>query len=338
MGEAKEPAEPENKWVGSDASNAWVQVVQSDDMDAHARAQGGWALGYEQLSCGRFEGRFTFVQLPGLRVFNESTNVVLRQRGRLGDDIYGFAMSLVPADEVYFHGRKVPAHAVMCGRGNDVDLVTPAGHQLIAVAVERALLAPLWERMYHKPPAHWLEKQMVLQASEPAAQCLRQTHLNLLQQAVDLRALPTMPEAMLQLRDEVLIEWIEALPPSVDVSDLESHERRKRLVDRACEYALAHPDDPISVLQVCSRIGASRRKLNYCFQDVLGTSPTKYFRALRLNGVRRLLTQPAAATTVQEAAARWGFWHLGQFSTDYKRQFHELPSLTLQRARALLPP
>ena len=113
------------------------------------------------------------------------------------------------------------------------------------VAVERALLAPLWERMYHKPPAHWLEKQMVLQASVPAAESLRQTHLSLLQQAVDLRALPTMPEAMLQLRDDVLIEWIEALPPSVDVSDLETHARRKRLVDKACEFALAHPDVPI---------------------------------------------------------------------------------------------
>ena len=327
MGEAGEPA---NKWVDSGSSSAWVQVVQSEDIDDYARAQGGWALGYEQLSCGRFEGRFTFVQLPGLRVFNESANVVLRQRGRLGDDIYGFAMSLVPAEEVYFHGRKVPAHAVMCGRGNDIDLLTPAGHQLISVAVERALLAPLWERMYHKPPAHWLEKQMVLQASVPAAESLRQTHLSLLQQAVDLGALPTMPEAMLQLRDDVLIEWIEALPPSVDVSDLETHERRKRLVDRACEYALAHPDVPISVLQVCSRIGASRRKLNYCFQDVLGTTPVKYLRSLRLNGVRRALRQAAPGVTIQDIASHWGFWHLSQFAQDYKKLFGELPSVTLR--------
>lgn len=322
----------ESKWVPSGVSSSWVQVVESRDMDAHARAQGGWALGYEQLSSGQFEGRFAFVQLPGLRVFNESANVVLRQKGHLGDQIYGFAMSLVPTEEVYFHGRKVPAHAVMCGRGNDIDLVTPAGHQLIAVAVEHSLLAPLWERMYQKPPAQWLEKQLVLQASEPAAASLRQTHLKLLQQAVDLRALPTMPEAMLQLRDDVLIEWIEALPPTVDLSDIETHERRKRLVDRACEYALAHHHDaPLSMLQVCSRVGASRRKLNYCFQDVLGTSPTQYLRALRLNGVRRGLSE--AGAMVQDVAARWGFWHLGQFSLDYKKLFSELPSETLARAR-----
>ena len=35
--------------------------------------------------------------------------------------------------------------------------------------------------------------------------------------------------------------------------------------------------------------------------------------------------------SVQDAAARWGFWHLGQFSRDYKRQFGELPSQTLKQ-------
>jgi AraC family ethanolamine operon transcriptional activator len=85
------------------------------------------------------------------------------------------------------------------------------------------------------------------------------------------------------------------------------------------------------MLEVCRRIGASRRKLNYCFQDVLGTSPVKYLRAVRLNGVRRELRSGTAA--VQDVAARWGFWHLGQFSLDYKRQFGELPSATLKASR-----
>lgn len=315
-------------------STAWVRAVQSQDIDAHARAQGSWALAYEQLSCGRFEGSFVIVQLPGLRLFKESTNVVLRQQGRLGDEVYGFAMSLTPVDDVYFHGRKVPSHAVMCGRGNDIDLVTPAGHQLIALVVERLLLTPLWERMYQKPLALWLEKQLVLQASPEAAVALRLNHQQVLRQALSLKTLPDMPAPMLQMRDDVLIEWIEALPPSVGLSDLQTHERRKRMVDRACELALAHPDEPLSILQVCNRVGASRRKLNYCFQDVLGTSPTKYFRALRLNGARRALSQPeSSGTTVQDVAASWGFWHLGQFSLDYKRHFGELPSQTLQHAR-----
>ena len=71
------------------------------------------------------------------------------------------------------------------------------------------------------------------------------------------------------------------------------------------------------------------------FREVLGVSAARYLRAVRLNNARRDLKDPsAAANSVQDVAARWGFWHLGQFSVDYKRQFGELPSATLRAARA----
>jgi AraC family transcriptional regulator, ethanolamine operon transcriptional activator len=35
-----------------------------------------------------------------------------------------------------------------------------------------------------------------------------------------------------------------------------------------------------------------------------------------------------------KAGMQWGFWHLGQFATDYQQLFAEKPSLTLhQRMR-----
>jgi len=58
----------------------------------------------------------------------------------------------------------------------------------------------------------------------------------------------------------------------------------------------------------------------------------RFLRALRLNGVRRELRagRPLAGS-VQDTAARWGFWHLGHFVTEYKQMFGELPSETLRR-------
>lgn len=312
---------------------SWARAVLTFDIDAHAAAQGAWLLGYEQLSQGSFRGELTMVQLDGLRLFGERTSLALRQRGQLGDNVYGFAMSEQAPSPVFFNGQKVGPDAIMCGRGNQIDLVTPAHHSLIAIVVERSLLNPLWERMYQKPLAGWLEHQLVLEASSAAADALRHRHMQVLQQSLALAQQYPDPSGLRQLRDDILIEWIEALPPSVDISDLDTLERRKRMVDKACELMLAHPDEPLSILQVCSRVGASRRKLNYCFQDVLGTSPTQYLRALRLNGVRRGLKNASPSDTVQDVAARWGFWHLGQFSLDYKKQFFELPSETLGRAK-----
>ncbi len=311
----------------------WARSVLTFDIDAHAAAQGDWALRYEQLSSGSFRGELTMVQLEGLRLFGEKTNLSLRQRGRLGDQVYGFAMSAAPAGDVYFDGRKVHADAILCGSGREIDFVTPARHHLIASAVERSLLNPLWESMYQKPVAAWLEHQVELQPTPENAAALRARHLQVLNEALSLAQHFPDASGLRKLRDDILIEWIEALPPSVDTSDLDSLARRKRLVDKACDLMMANPDEPPSILDVCSRVGASRRKLNYCFQDVLGTSPTQYLRALRLNGVRRGLREAGAGATVQDVAARWGFWHLGQFSLDYKKHFFELPSETLARAR-----
>jgi AraC family transcriptional regulator, ethanolamine operon transcriptional activator len=311
----------------------WARSVLTFDIDAHAAAQGDWVLHYEQLSSGRFRGELALVQLDGVRLTGEKTSLALRQRGRLGEQVYGFAMSVAHAGDVYFDGRKVHTDAILCGSGREIDFVTPPHHHLLGLTVNRNLLNPLWERMYQKPLADWLERQVELLPTPESAAALRSKHLQALKEALALAQHFSNASALNQLRDDLLIEWIEALPPSVDISDLDSLARRKRMVDKACELMMANPDEPPSILAVCSRVGASRRKLNYCFQDVLGTSPIQYLRALRLNGVRRGLRQAGRDESVQDVATRWGFWHQGQFSLDYKKHFFELPSDTLNRAR-----
>ena len=308
-----------------------VEVLNNVDMDVHARAQQGWALQYEQLSPGAFIGRIQQVHLPEVTLLREDTNIALRQRGRLDHNVYGFAMALQDSPDLFFNGQSVPEHAIMCGKGDEVDLTTPPHFTLIAVVVERSLLNPLWERMYQKPLASWLEKQLVLQTTDAKAQNLRDLQLTVLDQASGLANRFHDEQALRQLRDEILMEWLEALPPQVDTSELPNLERRKKLVDRACELMLGHADEPLSILEVCCRMGTSRRKLNYCFQDVLGTTPISYLRSQRLNNVRRALRQAGPGVTIQDTASHWGFWHLSQFAQDYRRLFDELPSDTLRK-------
>lgn len=82
---------------------------------------------------------------------------------------------------------------------------------------------------------------------------------------------------------------------------------------------------------------SSRRTLQYSFQQVLGLKPVKLLRAMRLNGVRRDLRAACPRATVQDIAARWGFWHLGHFVADYEGMFGELPSATLRSTRRFTP-
>jgi len=316
---------------GSASNRSWCHFVETDDIDIHAASQPEWTLRYEQLSSGEFRGSVRHVQLPGVRLVHETANVAVRQRGEIGRDHYGFALATELPGEAIFNGQRLDGNSIMLGRGNDLDLCSPSLFGMIGVVVSSELLQPLWERMYQKRLSAWLESQIVVRASPAAVHAVRELHM----MAMDTLVHPLRDDtATLQLRDAVLIEWIEALPATIDTSERKTVAARKRVVDRACEMMLANCAEPLSILELCSRVGASPRKLGYCFQDVLGTSPAKYMRAVRLNNVRRELKAVRDARTgVQDVAARWGFWHLGQFSLDYKRQFGELPSATLRSAR-----
>ncbi len=109
-----------------------------------------------------------------------------------------------------------------------------------------------------------------------------------------------------------------------------SYAHRKAVVDRVKQYVDAHVDTPITMNALCELTHVSRRTLQYSFTTILGISPLQFLRLTRLNRVRRALRAAEPPQTVTEIATYWGFWHLGQFTHDYKQQFGECPSQTLQ--------
>jgi transcriptional regulator GlxA family with amidase domain len=64
--------------------------------------------------------------------------------------------------------------------------------------------------------------------------------------------------------------------------------------------------------------------------DVYQISPVSYHRRLRLQCVRIDLMDPHQRLSVCDAARKWGFHNMGDFSRYYKEMFAELPSVTAQ--------
>lgn len=316
-------------------AQGWVQSAELRDIDDLAAVQPGWTLRYEQLSQGHFHGALRFVQLPDLRLVRESASRATRQRGQIGANHVGFAMCLSPAGGGHFHGQRVDGDSIMIGRGDELDLTLREDSQLLGMVVRADLLSTLWQQLYDKPWSNWLDQKVVAQARPGTAEFVRSTHLRTMEAAMSNPVLLTMPETANQLRDAVLIEWLEAIPAMVEVRDLHSVGARQRMVDRTCDLVLGSPDRALTMLEVCKHIGSSPRRLELCFRDVLGISPHKYLRAVRLCGARRELKRLAGSgATVHDVAARWGFWHMSAFSADYKQQFGESPSVTLQAGGA----
>jgi transcriptional regulator GlxA family with amidase domain len=102
----------------------------------------------------------------------------------------------------------------------------------------------------------------------------------------------------------------------------------------ALKRTLRLVDDPdeasLSVAEICKTVGASWATLERAFADEFGVSPKAYIQAKRLAAVRQELIRSESGTLIADVANRWGFWHMGRFAANYRKQFGELPSQTLE--------
>ncbi len=111
--------------------------------------------------------------------------------------------------------------------------------------------------------------------------------------------------------------------------------RRRIAVERARDYIRQNLSEPIRLSDLCRHAHLQARSLEYGFRETVGVSPVGYVKMLRLGDVRRCLLSPTSLhRSISEVALDAGFWHLSQFSVDYKRLFMESPSATRLRAAA----
>ncbi|WP_441236179.1 helix-turn-helix domain-containing protein [Bradyrhizobium sp. 930_D9_N1_4] len=314
-----------------ESAGSLLQAV-STDVDEHCATLGRWRLSYDQISAGAFRGSFTQLSLPRLEVFREITSQQVRQYGQLGADSFGIGLPWDGQGEISCNGTSARGARVLASIDAEIDMCTPKAFELRGVVASTVLIAELAARLdIELPRAVWHQLRMIETAEAPVARL--RAHLAAIQETIT--AAPENfddPDARQALEDALLVEIMDMLPTARTSDPGRSSAARKRTVDRARELMHGSGERALSLLEVCKAVGASPRKLGYCFQEVVGTSPMHYWRAMRLNRVRRDLKR-GTGSSVYDVAVQHGIWHFSQFSLDYKRHFSELPSETLRRAR-----
>jgi transcriptional regulator GlxA family with amidase domain len=105
------------------------------------------------------------------------------------------------------------------------------------------------------------------------------------------------------------------------------------LVACAEAYARSHLENPAPIATLSRVVGRSERGLRDAFYAVRGMSPKRCLLVERLRKVRQILSdERSGATSVTRVAMTYGFYELGRFAGNYKREFGEAPSETLRIA------
>lgn len=314
-----------------------VQARHSGDVDQHALSFDGWQVRYDQLSPGRFSGTTDELKLHGMQILRDSSNQAMNKYGAAWPGSLTFSLPLQADGVLHCAGQTIEDGRWLVARGDKLpELRTPANVELLCINVmEQEVVQLLHDQdsrlhpdnlpgLYRLPvPRTQLELvRLVRDLLDPGTQACQP----LKQSAV-----------CTEIRETVLLQLLDVLNGDEDPTTT-SATGRMRIVAKARELILANPDAPPSILELCHHVGASRRKLQYCFQEALGINPVAYLRTLRLNAARRALCHAGVADCVQDIAGHWGFWHLGRFASEYKQLFGEKPSQTLRRVHAQTMP
>ena len=104
----------------------------------------------------------------------------------------------------------------------------------------------------------------------------------------------------------------------------------------ACRLIEKRFPEPVTLSDLSRHCGVAERTLEYGFKQVYGTTPLAFVRNQRLTRSRMALLRAKASASISQIARSFGFTHMGQYSSDYRRLFGETPSMTRARMMVLV--
>ena len=145
---------------------------------------------------------------------------------------------------------------------------------------------------------------------------------------------PAFAPQLLPAQEEALIHHL-LLRQGSNYSERLSHAPRAaapRQVRAAQHFIHANLYDSLTLEMIAKASGSSVRSLCLAFQKHLQQSPMAYVRTARLERARQDLLSAPPGAQVTDIALRWGFNHVGRFSTAYRKRYGESPLQTLKAA------
>lgn len=307
-----------------------IVSYQVRDIEELSRALKRIGCSMTQLSAGFCNGKILAVQMTGLSLFRVTVNCsIYTLASKSSDDVIFSTVLTTPSGNIISHKMALPYQSLFgFDPTREVSLITPEQLDLAIVVFSNTQFQTYLHELERNDLDHHFFKQNYIQATDEAQYAL-QVYL---QQTFHLAS---TNRGLLQRSQKLLKR--DLLPLLINCFNAEASSRlrihpfrRSVIVQQAENFIMAHLDQPLTLQDLCKSVKASKSALSYGFQEIFGVSPMAYLKIRRLNGVFHTLKRSDPKTdTVLKVANRYGFWHMGHFSQDYKQMFGELPSETL---------
>lgn len=296
-----------------------------EDFTERVRAM-GWQGEVAQSETGRFQVDLAVHQAPGLISTRTRHNVANVRQINTPANARTFGLVVPERDGNSWCQHNFDQVVVQMMPRSDYTAANPAGHLGYQLAFDDDRVAQVCEQL--GVDTALTNDACLFELAESRGPRVLQLLDNLFAVDCDL--------AQVQAADSLLTMFISAFNSGYSGKAHARASQRHAAFRNAKDYMHAHLDEAITLADISRQANASRRTLTNAFQESLGMAPMTYLKLLRLNRVQQVLRRASLrAPRISDVANDHGFWHMGQFASDYRQLFGELPSQTLANASVL---
>lgn len=315
-----------------------VTCISTTDASVLAKSLSNWQQDYLQISPGQFSGSVKEVSIGSIQIFREVINQSVDQHGQPLPGRFTVGIPVKMKGKAYWCGSEFSsADSVLFLRPDyELKFKTASYSDVYGASVDADAFIKYYadEEQYDQSKIKTLKELNFFNSER--CMMFRQAFDSFFLAIEENPALIESESARKQLNFDIM-RMVSLMTSTIPVSKkpYSSQFVHRYIVDNARQYIVSRKSESLTVTDLCEGLRTTHRSLHYAFKKVLGISPVTYLRYVRLNGVRTDLISNKEPILISEVAAKWGFWHMGMFSTYYKNLFGEQPSETRKANRVL---
>jgi AraC-like DNA-binding protein len=290
----------------------------------------GWDADFCTSSVGTCNVALKQSAMPGFLVNTAWFGSPTLQRASTPKQMRTFALPLQLTNPYCWRGLPVDAQTFMAFP-SDRELFSMMGadSEILTISVDQRLVDGCLEGWDVDPDEIFKLPRAVKLAEVECDAWLRNMTLmtEFLVKYGDHKQAPQLSRGIQELMIENMLQPLIGHLEEPGISKAAATKRVKKAVD----YIMGRLSETVTIHDICDHTGCSRRSLEQSFRKYTGTSPKQFVHIIRLELCHKALLKALPRQKVKDIAFDHGFWHMGQFSADYKARFGELPSKTLTR-------
>lgn len=305
--------------------------LEFNDFETFKEAALKWSLEFKQLDSGKFYGDISLLDSPQIQIGTTNLNRKLDQRGIAPA---GYRTFIVPKRDLggpyIWRGHEVLNNELLIQpKTREFSSISNPGWGIYTVSIAEDLVAGFIEEFELSDLIGRSMSAEVMKLSSHLMNRLRR-QLDYVFDLAKQNASNVEKKAFRQIFFEgipsmILNYWVS----NELVENVPSSRIRDVAFRKAINFLNSCTTEMPTIKELCLISGASERTLQNAFKEKYGFGPKEFIRKQKLNLVRKeLLQKKSSISKVQDVAHRYGFLHLGHFSSDYKNLFGELPSET----------